>query len=333
MHALEVRALDAVPEVADDGIDEEHLAVLVPVHAPGVRGAVAVGFVDLPRGVVAPDAASGGLALVLGRAGHVHPARAADADASVKPAVRPPFQAVGEGVATGGGGAEAVKDDLRRAARLVVLRGNPEQVRRAEGIHAAEAALDAGEHLQVVAEDGALVEVAGVLRVLEDENAVAQLQVEALLAIGVGVVLGDPEAAFFIPAHGDGLLNVRLMREDGGLEAGWEVHHADRLLRRRERDGFDLIVRRRRELGAERQEAEGKRQKAEARGHGGVGEAEEEMEQEITKAREDSDSENENLCSLFCWQIADKRGERMRLTIMVSSCDLCFVIFILLSSS
>ena len=40
-----------------------------------------------------------------------------------------------------------------------------------------------------------------VLRVLEDDDAVAQRQVEALLAIRVGVVLRDPEPAALHPKH------------------------------------------------------------------------------------------------------------------------------------
>ncbi len=155
----------------------------------------------------------------------------------------------------GGGGAETIEDDLRRAGGLVVLRGNPKQVRRAKGIHAAEAALDAGEHLEVVMKDGALVEVAVVVRVFEDKDAVLQLQVEALLAVRVSVVLRDPEAAFFVPGHGDGLLNVRLRGEERGLEPRRQVHHADGLLRRRHRDIGDLlVVRRRREVSRNRRD-------------------------------------------------------------------------------
>ena len=49
---------DDVPEVAVDGVDEEELAVFVPVVAPGVGGAVAEGFDDVRLRMVAPDAAA-----------------------------------------------------------------------------------------------------------------------------------------------------------------------------------------------------------------------------------------------------------------------------------
>ena len=60
VHPLKVRSLDAVPEVADDRVDEEHLAVLIPIHAPRVSRAVTVGLVDFLGGMIAPDTAGGG---------------------------------------------------------------------------------------------------------------------------------------------------------------------------------------------------------------------------------------------------------------------------------
>ena len=60
VHPLEVRSLDAVPEVADDRVDEEHFPVLIPIHAPRVRRAVTVGLVDFLGGMIAPDTAGGG---------------------------------------------------------------------------------------------------------------------------------------------------------------------------------------------------------------------------------------------------------------------------------
>jgi hypothetical protein len=60
--------------------------------------------------------------------------------------------------------------------------------------------------------------------VFEDEDAVAQVEVEPLAALGVRVILGDPQAPARVPRHPDGVLHVRLSGEDGGFEAGREPH-------------------------------------------------------------------------------------------------------------
>ena len=78
---------------------------------------------------------------------------------------------------------------------VAVFIGDEEQLGRAHEPDAAAADLDAGEHLHLVGEDGALVGFAVVVGVLEDEDAVAEAQSEADFARPVGVVFGDPHAA------------------------------------------------------------------------------------------------------------------------------------------
>ena len=223
MHALEVRAMDALPAVADDRVDEEQLMVLGPIGTPRVGGAVAIGLEDLGDGVIAPKTAGGGLALFLRHARDIDPRGARDADAAVEPAIRTPLESVSEGVAAGGGGTETVEHDLGGTGGLVAVHGDEEEIGRAQRIHAAEAALDAGEHLDLVREDGPLIEFAVMVSILEDDDPVAQAEVEALLAVRVGIVLGNPEAAAFIPAHRDRLTDVRLGGEERGLETRREV--------------------------------------------------------------------------------------------------------------
>ena len=223
MHALEVRAVDALPAVTDHGVDEEQLMVLGPIGAPRIGGAVAVRLEDLRHRVIAPEAAGGGLALFLGHARDIDPRGARDADAAIEPAIGTPLEPIGESMPTGGGGAEAIEDDLGGAGGLIAVHGDEEEIRRAQRIHAAEAALDAGEHLDLVREDGPLIEFAVMVGILEDDDPVAQAEVEALLAVRVGIVLGNPEAAAFIPAHRDRLTDVRLGGEERGLETRREV--------------------------------------------------------------------------------------------------------------
>ena len=104
-----------------------------------------------------------------------------------------------------------------------------QQLRRAHHPHAAVADLDAGEHLHVVGEHLARVEAAVAVLVFEDEDAVAQAEVELLAALGVGVVLGDPQPPARVPRHRDRVLHVRLGGEDGGFEAGRQPHLRRRL--------------------------------------------------------------------------------------------------------
>ena len=160
----------------------------------------------------------------MGSAGHVRPTRAADADATVEPAVRPPLETVGKGVAAGGLGAKTVDEDLRWAAGFVAVGGNEQEMRWAHCVDAAEAALDAGEHLEIVGEYRASIETPVVVGVLEDNDAIAELEVEALLVVRVSVVLRDPETTALVPAHRDGILDVGFGGEQRGFEPGWQVH-------------------------------------------------------------------------------------------------------------
>ena len=101
VHALEVSALDAVPKVAYDGVDEEEFTIFVPVRAPRVGGAVAVGLKDLQARMVSPDTTAENRPLVVGTAGDPHAAGLGNADSTIQPPVRPPFETVGDGVSLG----------------------------------------------------------------------------------------------------------------------------------------------------------------------------------------------------------------------------------------
>ncbi len=51
VHALEVRPMDALPAVTDDGIDKEQFVIFGPIGAPRVGHTVAIGLEDLGHGV------------------------------------------------------------------------------------------------------------------------------------------------------------------------------------------------------------------------------------------------------------------------------------------
>ena len=167
-----------------------------------------------------------------------------------------------------GGSTETVQHDLRRAGGLVADHRDEDQVRRAHGPDAAEAALDAREHLDLVREHGSLIELPVVVGVLEDDDPVAEVEVEALLAVGVGVVLGDPETAALVPTHRDRLTDVRLGGEERGLEALGEMELGQGIGRLEDRDALGLVVVRLRERCGD-----GRSTKEEGKttdGHGGM---------------------------------------------------------------
>ena len=120
-------------------------------------------------------------------------------------------------------------------------------MRRAHRPHPAEAALDAREHLHVVGEHRALIKLTVVVRVLEDHDAVLQLQVEAFLAVRVGVVLRHPESAALIPAERDGLAYVGLGGEERGPKTFGQMELGQGVGRRERRNRLRLIIARLRE--------------------------------------------------------------------------------------
>ena len=150
-------------------------------------------------------------------------------------------------MAARGGGAKSIEHDLRRTGGLVALHGDEEEIRRAHRIHTAEAALDAGKHLHLVGEDGTLIEFAVVVGVLKDEDAVAQVQVIAFLAVGVSVVLGDPQATALVPTHCNGLTDIWFSGKERGLEAFREVQLSERVRRFEQREDLFLVIMRLRE--------------------------------------------------------------------------------------
>jgi hypothetical protein len=83
-----------------------------------------------------------------------------------------------------------------------------------------------------------------VVRIFQDDDAVTEVQVETLLAVGVGIVLRDPEAGAFVPAKSDGLTDIWLGGEERGLKARRKVQLGERLGQRQQRNGLGLIVRR-----------------------------------------------------------------------------------------
>src|SRR5690349_3593052 len=98
---------------------------------------------------------------------------------------------------------EAVEHHLCWTVRPVVTItvGNENHCGTRDGPHTAEANLNAAQAKQVLTEDGALVETPIAVRVLEDDNAIPQIIVEALPNLGVSIALGHPQPTTTVHRH------------------------------------------------------------------------------------------------------------------------------------
>ena len=214
--ALIAGALDGVPHVRDDAGLEESFAVVVPIHAPLVAAAFAPAFEDLPRRVETPDRGFDKDALVVRGAGFAHEGAVEDAVRAVEPAIRAPDEVV-QGL-VGVVALPTVEHDLRFAGRLglvAFLDRDEEQVGRRAEPDAAEAHGDTARERGLVPEDRLLIEGAGALGVLEDDDAVLGYA----RAGGVVGAFDDPEAAAIIDRVGDGLDDLGLADNQLDTEA------------------------------------------------------------------------------------------------------------------
>ena len=249
-----VGAVNEVPQVAGDGVDEKHLAVRIPVVAPRVCGAVSEDFDDFCFGMEAPDSAFHRHALVIGCARNTELTGAGMTAAAVEPAIGAKAETVGEVVVVRLGHGEAVEHDFGFAIGDVIAIAiwNEEHLRRAHEPHAATTDFDAGEHLHVVCENFARLGDTVPVLVFENDHAVLQSEVEALRTLGVGVVFCHPHAPLCIPSHADGILHIGFCGKERGLETFRQFERFQGLLRRHGRRISRLAVVGRGEVGAER---------------------------------------------------------------------------------
>ena len=257
--ALVAPALNHVEEVRDDAGLNEGVAVFVEVEAPRVARALGEDLEAFLHRLVAPHAGVDELPLRVRRTGDLDVRVREHAVAAVEPAVRAPAEGVEHLVRV------LPREAFKQLHRLTgglralvrILDGDVQQPRRGTDEHAAKAILDGAGEVELLHEDGALVELVVPVRVLEDEDAVGAFALG--LALRVGVVLDDPEPPAVINAEGDGLLHVRLGGKDVELETRRErrgLHHF------RSGETGELHV-----VGRQRVGLRGGR----ARGHGGEG--------------------------------------------------------------
>ena len=125
---------------------------------------------------------------------------------------------------------EAVQDEFHPVGLAVlVIVDEQGEVGFLRDVHAFRGDLEADRDMELVGEDGLLVGLAVAVRVLEDQDLVVGQGVTRAV-VGVGRRRGDPEAAFGVERHLDGLLEVGellLGGEERHLVAGGELHLLD----------------------------------------------------------------------------------------------------------
>ena len=186
-----------------------------------------------------------------------HAARGGGSVQSVQPAVGTPREAVERFVRVFE--AEAVEHDFGRAVghEVAVAIGQEQQLRGSTDPDAAEADAQPADEVELVVEDGARLEAAVAVLVLEHEDGVVRLLVAAADRVAVG--LGDPQAAALVEIQIQRLLDQRLLQDQIQLQArchlqrnrresGGAVPWCTVLTRRRQRPGGCLNNRVRRTI-------------------------------------------------------------------------------------
>ena len=242
VHAPIIRARNNLPKVADHGVDEKHLAEVIPIRTPGIGGPGRDDFKPAGHRVKPPDPGVHAGAAILGIPGMPDVAGRQDAMPPVKPAVGSPFQAIGD-IVPDRPVIEPIQQHLRFAVGNIVVIAvrQKEQAGRAQHINAAKTDRHTGQLLRLIPKHRAPVKMPRMLRIFENNNAIMELQVKIQLLFRIGKILGNPQPTARVGRHGDGLLNVGLRRKHGGLESRREVHPFDGFLRRHQGRGANLM--------------------------------------------------------------------------------------------
>ena len=107
---------------------------------------------------------------------------------------------------------ETIENNFGRSVGdvITVAVGNEQELRRAEQPDASKTKFHAAEPLNVVGKNRPLVGTAVPVGVFENQDPITQPQIEDLAAVGISVILGDPEAPTRIPGHRDRVSHLRL---------------------------------------------------------------------------------------------------------------------------
>ena len=225
VHPLVSSPGNAMPKMADYGVDKKQLPMLVPVVSPRIGRALGDNIKCLGHRMITEDATV-----------HLHPIRSRstrladvgggqDSVTPIQPAVRSPAQTVDD-VVPHAVAVEAVEHHLRFAVRYVVAIAirDEQNARSRRHPYAAKAHLDAGDVRALVPKHLSPIEHAIAVCVLKNQDAILHPRVESQLRIGVSVALGHPQPATAVPRHRDRLLHLRLSRAQLNRES---LRHRD----------------------------------------------------------------------------------------------------------
>ncbi len=201
---------------------EKALPAIVEVDAPGITRAVCEDLELVPRRVIPPDAGVDRRAFFVRRARLADARMREDAVTAVKPAVRPPDEAVERFVRVLV--VPAVEQHLRLAiGHVIAVRiGYEEQFRSLTDPHAAEADLQPADEIQLVEKDFLAVELSVAVRRLRRSE--CDLRLALFSALRIDESFGDPQTATIVDRHRDRLTNIGLAGEQRRLEARGQVH-------------------------------------------------------------------------------------------------------------
>ena len=210
VHAFYVRSRDNMPEVADNRVDDEHLAVLIEIESPRVGHSVHHWFDGTMDGMVSPNTGIDLDALRVARAWFADIAGRLDPVSSVEPTIGSPFQTVGWRV-TDDPFIESVEHDDRRSIRNIipVSVGKEKKMRQADGPNPSVANFDAGQFPRIVPKDSSLIVLSIAILIFKDDDSVSLISVEATCSTTrPTIVLCYPKAAPFIGGNRDRILDV-----------------------------------------------------------------------------------------------------------------------------
>src|SRR5215471_5384278 len=143
--------------------------------------------------------------------------------ATIKPAVRPPRERVQRFVRVLI--SPAIEKDLRRARWLrfiAILDRNEHQVRGCADPDAAKSNLESAHEVEAFHENGALVEFAVAVGILEHQDSVLALAFGSANRVSVG--LSYPKPAAIINRESNRLFNIRFAGEQRRFETGRNCH-------------------------------------------------------------------------------------------------------------
>ena len=225
VHPFGVGAVHRMPEMPDDGVDDERLAVLVEVGAPGVCHPGDHPLDDLAAGVVAPHAGVDLHPLRIPRPRDADPRRSLDPVPGPQPAVRAPLEAVAGRVADAFF-VDAVEDDLGGAVgdKIVVAVGDEKEVGKVDHPHPPKPHCHARQSRAAIPKHLPLVMLAVAIGVGEHGDAIAEAVIpRAEVASRPGEVLGHPHPPSCIGAQSDRILDIGLGSKHLERKAGGEL--------------------------------------------------------------------------------------------------------------